>query len=332
MNILITGATGLVGSAVARRLIQEGHTVRALHRAGSDRSLLREVEDRVQWVEGDILDIYSLEQAIQDTDYVVHAAAVVSFVPRDQDAMYKVNVEGTANVVNTCLKLGVRKLCQISSVAALGRPDLRKVGGGHDIVITEDQRWEESPTNTHYAKTKYLSELEVWRGVAEGLKAVIVNPSLVLGEGDWDRSSTRLFRYVYEEKPFYTEGLMNYVDVLDVAEAVYRLLFSDITAERFVLSAGSMTYQELFNKVATAFGKKKPTIRVSSAMTAIIWRFEALRSWLTGSNPLITKESAKSATHRFKYNSQKVQNAIGLTFRTSDETIRRVCESFSKGI
>lgn len=306
--------------------------MRALHRAGSDRSLLREVEDRVQWVVGDILDIYSLEQATQDIDYVVHAAAVVSFVPREQDTMYKVNVEGTANVVNTCLKLGVRKLCQISSVAALGRPDLRKVGGGHDIVITEDQRWEESSTNTHYAKTKYLAELEVWRGVAEGLPAVIVNPSMVLGEGDWDRSSTRLFRYVYDQKPFYTEGLMNYVDVLDVAEAVYRLLFSEITAERFILAAGSMTYQELFGKIAVAFGKKKPTIRVSSTMAAVIWRIEALRSWLTGSNPLITKESAKSATHRFRYSSQKVQKAIGLTFRTSDETIRRVCESFGKEV
>ncbi|HEV7350715.1 SDR family NAD(P)-dependent oxidoreductase [Telluribacter sp.] len=332
MNILITGATGLVGSAVARRLIKEGHTVLALHRSNSDRSLLREVEKQVQWVEGDILDIYSLENAIREADYVVHAAAVVSFVPRDRDAMYKVNVEGTANVVNACQKIGTTKLCHISSVAALGRPDLRKVEAGHDIVITEDQRWEESPSNSHYAKTKYLAELEIWRGVAEGLNAVIVNPSLVLGEGDWDRSSTQIFRYVYDEKPFYTDGLMNYVDVVDVAEAVYRLLFSDITAERFILSAGSMTYQELFNQIADVFGKKRPGLRVSSSLTAVIWRFEALRSWLTGSPPLITRETAKSATHRFRYDGRKVQKAIGLTFRSYEETIRRVCESFGKGV
>lgn len=320
----------MVGSAVAKRLLRDGHTVVALHRAGSDRSLLQEVESQLVWEEGDLLDLLRLEQLIRDVDYVVHAAAMVSFAPRDRDQMHKVNVEGTLNVVNACLHAGVRKLCHVSSNAALGRPDPRRVLQGQEVVIDESQRWEESPTNSQYAKTKYLAELEVWRGVAEGLRAVIVNPSLVLGEGDWHRSSTRLFRYAYDEKPFYTEGMVNYVDVQDVAEAVSRLLFSDITGERFLLNAGSMTYQALFNQVADAFGKKRPTIRVGAGLAAVIWRLEALRSWLTGSTPLITRESAKSATHRFRYSSEKIQNALSFTFQPVDHTIRRVAGSFGR--
>ncbi len=213
MQILITGATGLVGSATARRFLADGHSVSVLHRPDSDRSLLQDVEDRIQWIEGDILDVLSLEKALENVEYVVHAAAVVSFVPRDEAAMVKVNVEGTANVVNACLKRGIRKLCHVSSVAALGRPHPRTIEQDKPVVIDETQRWEDSPNNSAYAKTKYLAELEVWRGISEGLPAVIVNPSLILGEGDWQKSSTQLFKYVYDGKPFYTEGTVNYVDV-----------------------------------------------------------------------------------------------------------------------
>jgi dihydroflavonol-4-reductase len=217
-------------------------------------------------------------------------------------------------------------------VAALGRPDARKLGAPPDTLLTEEQRWEESPTNSHYAKTKYLAELEVWRGIAEGLDAVIVNPSLVLGEGDWHRSSSRIFHYVYREKPFYTDGLVNYVDVQDVAEAIHRLLLSDITAERFILNAGSTSYQQLFALIAAAFGKKAPWIRVKPALTAVIWRLEAVRSWLTGNSPLITKDTARSASHRFRYDNRKIEQATCLTFRAPEETIRRVCESFERAV
>jgi dihydroflavonol-4-reductase len=328
MRILITGATGLVGSATARRFLADGHSVSVLHRPGSDRSLLQDAEARIHWVEGDILDVLSLEKALENVDFVVHAAAVVSFTPRDEAAMVKVNVEGTANVVNVCLKKGIQKLGHVSSVAALGRPNSRTIEPNKPVVIDETQRWEDSPNNSAYAKTKYLAELEVWRGISEGLQAVIVNPSLILGEGDWQKSSTQLFKYVYDGKPFYTQGTVNYVDVADIAEAIYRLMISDIQGERFILSAGSASYQELFAAIAQGFGKRPPYLKVGTGLAGIIWRVEAVRSWLTGSRPLITKDTARSATHHFKFENTKIKQAVAFDFKPLDTTVQRVCESF----
>ena len=329
MKILITGATGLVGSAVARQFLKENHTVFALVRPGSDKSLLSDIAAKIEWIEGDVLDIGSLEKAITDVDYVVHTAAVVSFVPRDREMMYKVNREGTANVVNVCLQNGIKKLCHVSSIAALGRPDSRKIVPGEELIIDEEQRWEESPENSEYAKSKHLAELEVWRGIAEGLNAVIVNPTLILGEGDWSKSSTQIFRYIYKEKPFYTEGIANYVDVLDVADVVCKLIFSEISGERYLLNAGSISYQSLFYNIADAMGKKRPSFKVGSGLAGIIWRAEAVRTWLMGTKPLITKETAQSSARRFRYNSSKIQKAIGFEFQPIEKTIARVCESLT---
>ncbi|MEO6282624.1 MAG: NAD-dependent epimerase/dehydratase family protein [Dyadobacter sp.] len=327
MKVLITGATGLVGSAVAKKFISENHEVFTLFRTGSDRSLLNGITDRVQWVEGDILDLSLLEKAIDGMDVVIHTAAVVSFVPRDRKMMYKVNVEGTANVVNVCLKHKTVKLCHVSSIAAIGRPDSRKVLPGQDTVLDESQRWEDSPENSEYAKTKHLAELEVWRGVAEGLNAVIVNPTLILGEGDWTKSSTQIFHYVYREKPFYTEGLANYVDVLDVAEIVSRLVHSDISGERYLLNAGSISYHNLFNAIADAMHKKRPHFKVKPWVAGIIWRVEAVRTFLLGTKPLITRETAQSAARRIRYDNAKIKNALGFNFQPVEKTVTRVSES-----
>ncbi len=329
MKILVTGATGLVGSAVTRRLLRENHTVSALFRAGSDRSLLADVDDQVNWVEGDILDIPSLEGALTGIDYVIHTAAVVSFVPRDKDMMYKVNVEGTANVVNVCLHHNISKLCHVSSIAAIGRPDARKIMPGQELVLDETQRWEDSPENSEYAKSKYQAELEVWRGMAEGLNAVIVNPTIILGEGDWGKSSTQLFRYVYREKPFYTEGLANCVDVQDVTEVVVRLLFSDISGERFLLNGGSISYQNLFNLMADAMDKKRPSFKVGAGLAGVIWRIEAVRTWLLGTKPLITKETAQSAGRKIKYDSNKVEKVLDFRFQPIEKTVTRVSKSLA---
>lgn len=327
MKVLITGATGLVGSAVARKFLAENHEVFALVRPGADKSLLADESGRLSWIEGDILDILSLEKAIESVDYVVHTAAVVSFVPRDRKMMYKVNAEGTANVVNVCLKHRMKKLCHVSSIAAVGRPDSRKQQKGQNIVLNEEQRWEDSPENSEYAKTKHLAELEVWRGVAEGLDAVIVNPTLILGEGDWNKSSTQIFRYVYREKPFYTEGIANYVDVVDVAEIVYRLTGSDITGERFLLNAGSISYRNLFNMIADKMNRKRPSMKVGPGLAGVIWRVEAVRTWLLGTKPLITRETAQSAARKITYDNAKIRNALNFKFQSIEETVSRISES-----
>lgn len=323
MNILVTGANGLVGSAVVKRFVTEKHDVKALCRSKADLSLLDEVKDRIELVEGDILDVPGLQKALQNVDLVIHTAAVVSFNPKERSKMYHANVQGTANVVNTCLESGVKRLLFISSIAALGRPANAKISKGL-ISINEEQKWEESPLNSHYAKSKYLAECEVWRGQAEGLSVAIVNPSVILGEGDWSRSSTQLFKYVHDENKFYTLGTLNYVDIEDLTEVIYQLIEQNISGERFVVNAGTITYKDFFDKVATAFGKKPPKMLIKPWMTEILWRIEALRSKLSGSSPLITKETSKSARTHFQYVNTKVKQELGISFTPIDETIERV--------
>lgn len=330
--ILLTGANGLIGSAIARRYVQAGVPVRALRRANADLSLLQDLESQIDWVEGDVLNSSSLSDALVGITAVIHTAAVVSFAPKDRATMYKVNVEGTANVVNVCLDAGIQKLGFVSSVAALGRPAAHEVTSSQPIYIDETQKWEDSPLNSEYAKTKYLAELEVWRGVAEGLNAVIVCPSVVLGEGDWNRSSSQLFKYVWQERSFYSKGSLNYVDVRDVAEAVFQLMNSAIADERFVLSAGTTTYQELFNKIASSFNKKAPPYAISPLLAAIAWRFEAVRSWLTGKAPLVTKETARTSFNHFVYRSNKLTDTTNFNFTNLDDTIKRVSTFFANKV
>lgn len=327
--ILITGANGLIGSFVARRCLEAGETVRAIRRPDSDLSLLADVQNQIEWVEGDILDVSSLDAALVGVGRVVHAAAIVSFVPRDRARMHKVNIEGTANVVNACLRAGIQKLVYVSSVAALGRPAPRP--GTHTeepVVITENQKWEESPVNSEYARSKYGAELEVWRGVAEGLSAVIVNPSVVLGEGDWHRSSTALFKYVFDEKPFYTAGTLNYVDVLDVAELIFRLLRADFSGERYILNAGRVSYQTFFEKAAAVLGKHPPRYLIHPVLAEVAWRVEAVRSWLTGKSPFVTKETARSAQHHFFYPNTRITEALGYEFNDLDTVLERIGKAF----
>jgi nucleoside-diphosphate-sugar epimerase len=323
MNILITGANGLVGSAVAKRFIAEKHHVKALCRNTADLSLLDEVKDNIELIEGDIMDVLGMQKILQNVDMVIHTAAVVSFNPRERSKMYHVNVQGTANVVDTCLESGVKRLLFVSSIAALGRPT-NAAKSTKLISINEDQKWEESPLNSHYAKSKYLAECEVWRGQAEGLLVSIVNPSVILGEGDWSRSSTQLFKYVYDENRFYTLGNLNYVDIRDLTEIIYQLTEQQVSGERFVVNAGTITYKEFFEKAATAFEKKPPKMLVKPWMTEILWRIEAIRSRLSGGSPLITKETAKSARTHFHYANKKVKGKLKVSFTPIDETIERV--------
>ena len=322
-STLVTGATGLIGSHVVRYLLALGRPVSALYRGQNGYGLLTDIANQITWLDGDVLDIPSLEIAITPGCDVVHCAAIVSFVPKDRARMEQVNVEGTANIVNVCLVAGVRKLAYLSSVASLGRPESKNNVPGA-IVVTEEQKWEESPLNSAYAKTKYRAELEVWRGSAEGLPVVMVNPSVVLGEGDWTRSSTQLIKYVYDEKRFYTEGDINYVDVLDVAEAIVKLLHSPVVDQRFILNAGAMPYRDFLTQLAQALGKRPPNIRVPPGLARVLAALESVRSFVTGTSPLITQETARGASHRYYYPGEQITHSIDFQYRPLETTIGRI--------
>lgn len=321
--IFITGGNGLIGSFIIRQLLMSGHAIKALVRKNSDLSLIQDILPQLELVEGDVLDYLHLTKLLKGVDKVIHAAAIVSFAPGQEEQMLKVNIEGTANIVNACLENGVGKLCYLSSVAALGR----KKG---QPTVDENTKWENSELNSNYARSKYLAELEVWRGIEEGLDAVILNPSVVLGPGDWEKSSVKLFQYIWKENRFYTPGKINYVDVRDVALAADLLVHSEINAEKFILNAGQVTYKEFFDKIADAFGKKRPSKLVSPPMAAIAWRLEKIRTFFTGKAPLITRETAAIAQKSFFFSSKKIQQKLGFTFRHLDDTISWTCQQLMK--
>ncbi len=321
--IFITGATGLIGSTITKKLLEKGKRVRALKRKDSNLSLLENLTSQIDWIEGDILDTMVLEKAMEGVTHVVHAAAVVSYAPNRHQQMFTVNVEGTRNVVNTCLRLGIQKLIHISSIASLGRNKQQE-------EIDEKSEWKESDYNTFYAQTKYFSELEAWRGVEEGLNTVILNPSIVIGAGDWEKSSTKILKYAFEEKKLYPPGNLNYVDARDIADITVLMLENNIVNERYIINADSVPYKIFLDKAAEKFNKKAPTVAVSNWMSALAWRWEKIKYLITGKEPLITKETVKLSRNSTVYNNQKLVTTLLFRYRSLEETLDWACTELTK--
>jgi dihydroflavonol-4-reductase len=325
--ILVTGGTGLVGAHLLLALLKDGHSVRALRRRSSSMKLVTTVLGKdvtsplLEWFEGDVLDVFSLSEALEGITKIYHAAAVISFQEADVPAMMKINIEGTANVVNIALSKGVRKLCYVSSIAAIGRSEPGE-------IITEKTPWKTSPNNSNYALSKYGAEREVWRGTVEGLDAVIVNPSIIIGPGDWEHGSSKMFKQVHKGLKFYTSGINGFVDVRDVVRAMIQLMESPIKNERFIVSSENYPFRAFFNEACAAFGKPTPAIKAARWLGSITWRLEALRSFFTGSRPLITKETARSANQRYYYSSEKLIRALNFSFIPVQQSIRETAAVF----
>jgi nucleoside-diphosphate-sugar epimerase len=321
-KVFITGATGLVGSHLLQELLRLGYSISALYR-----STIPDVpgKEKVEWVKGDISDILLLEEVLVDVSEVYHCAAKVSFNASDKEELLKTNVEGTANVVNAAINRGVRKFCYVSSVASLGK-------GNKGQPISEDTVWNSSTDNTSvYAASKYHGEMEVWRGIGEGLHAVIVNPAIILGAANWNDSSTKIFKTAYEEFPWYTEGVTGFVDVKDVVNAMIRLMNGDISGERFILSAENKTYKEVFTTIATSFDKKPPHKKVTSIIANVVWRLEAIRSLVTKEKPLLTKETAAAAQDVMKYSNNKLLETLpSFEYTPIKDTIDRVTKQLKE--
>jgi len=315
--ILVTGGSGLVGKELIHRLLERGERVTAL----CNKSPLGDFNSPLfRQVPCSILDITGLEAAMEGIDQVYHCAALVSFNPARKKELFTINVEGTANVVNAALNSGVRKMVHVSSVAALGR--IRE-----NEAIHEGMQWTEESSNSLYGKSKHLAEMEVWRGIAEGLEAVIVNPTIILGNGDWSSGSTQIFRSVYDQFPWYAEGMTGFVDVRDVVTAMVELMNSKVDSERFILSEGNYSYREVFEKIAQAFGKKPPHRRITPLMAALVWRLEAIKSKFTGKDPLVTKETARTALTKAIFDNSKLPKfLLNFKYHAIDDTIFHTCE------
>lgn len=322
-KLLITGGTGFLGSYIIKALIEKGYAVRAIRRSNKLPFYIpKEIFDKVEWVDGDILDVISLEEATQGIDTVIHSAAIVSFHKRDREMMYRVNVEGTANVVNAALEQNVKRLIHISSVAALGRT---MTGGS----VNEEKKWEESKANTHYGKSKYKGELEVWRGISEGLNGVVLNPSTILGYGDWNTSSCAIFKNIYEEFKWYAPGLNGFVDVEDVARAVIAILESNINEQRFIVNGDTWPFKKLMDTIADNFGKKRPPKQSTSFLLNLAWRMEKVKSFFSGKNPLLTRETARIAMSKTYFENEKLLKILpGFSYTPLEQTIRQATQKY----
>ncbi|WP_407523653.1 NAD-dependent epimerase/dehydratase family protein [Lacibacter sp. MH-610] len=318
--IFVTGGAGLVGAALLKQLLRHNKgPIKALYRNQLPVLLSKEELEKIQWVKGDVLDTSVLYEELKGCKQVYHCAAVVSYHQKRREQMYRINIDGTANMVNASLENGIEKFLQVSSVAAIGR--IRK-----GEWVNEETKWTEETNNSHYGKTKYLSELEVWRGIGEGLNAVMVNPSIILGESTWEAGSTALFKNAWNEFPWYTNGSTGYVDAQDVAKAMVGLMESNIKGERFILSHEHFTYRELLTKIANAFGKQPPKREAKPWMGALVWRLEHLKSLVTGKEPLLTKETTKTAQSATFFSNEKIKKALpGFEFTPIDATIERTC-------
>lgn len=329
--ILVTGGTGLVGSHLLLQIVKQGKHVRALRR--NEKSVRkiqkafswydRDVENlmqQIEWVDGNVLDLISLEKALKNVELVYHCAGKVSFDRRDRHSLLQVNQSGTANLVNAALEQGVRKICHLSSVSALGKTQQGE-------TITENHFWKTSRQNSIYAISKYAAEREIWRGHEEGLEAVILNPSIIIGPGDWKSGSTRLFSTIWNGVPAYTSGIGGYVDVRDVASVMIQLMESDLSGQRYIISSENWSFENIITNIAKALNKKPPRLKLYPWMGEMGWMAEHLLR-VFGRTPTLTKEIARSAFHQFYYDNSKIKNAINYNFIPVDKAIAHTAQIF----
>lgn len=326
--ILVTGGSGFVGSYLIRRLLKQGNKVRAIRRQDSRMDLLEGVENDIEWIETDLLNMDSVLEAMDGVAKVYHCAAKISFQNRELDYMHKVNVEGTANMVNAALESGIEKFLHVSSIAAVGRRQRQQ-------HLDEKTQWEHSNWNSRYAVSKHCAEREVWRAVAEGLNAVIVNPSVILGAGSWTNGSGLIFKKNLDGLWFYPAGISGFVDIRDVVGIMTALMESDIHSERFIINAENLDYKDLFARISRALDRKAPRIPFTRWMSRVAYRLEGALSYPIGRKPFLTKELVHNTGGRFHYNNTKLINHLDWEYipivQTIEDTCRVIKETHTKG-
>jgi nucleoside-diphosphate-sugar epimerase len=332
--ILLTGATGFLGSHVLFKLLLNGEKVRATKRASSSLENIKRVFafygndnlallDKVEWIEADLLDIFAVEEAVKNIDEIYHCAAVVSFNPKDKDVMLQANARGTENLVNAALESGVKKFCHVSSIAALGRNTTKD-------IVTETTWWKPSPKNSDYSVSKYRAEREVWRASEEGLDVVIVNPSVIIGPGDFTSGAYKMMRQAYKGIPFYTDGSTAFVDVRDVADAMIKLMKSDVKNQRFIVSAANVSYRAFFDLLHDAFGKKRSSVKASKNIVQIARYVDKIKSVITGTEHAITADTVNAVSSSHLYDNAKLIAQLDLKYIPVEQSVKEMCDVFLK--
>ncbi|PBQ31772.1 NAD-dependent epimerase [Sphingobacteriaceae bacterium] len=326
---LVTGATGIVGSHVVLALLQNNQQVIACKQKNSNTQRVENLFayytpdykvlfDKIKWVDVDICDVFSIEEALTNITNVYHCAGFVSFNPKDRKKLFSVNESGTRNVVDACLHKGIKALCHVSSIGTIHNLDYTQ-------ILTEEVFWKKSGKESDYATSKYNAEREVWRGIEEGLNAVIVNPGVILAPGFWDQSSSRLFDSSYNGNKFYTNGLGSYIAATDVAKVMIRLVTEGLFGQRFILVENNYTFHNILSHIQTSFKKPAPAINASQSLLATARVLEGFLSLFTGKERKITKALSNSAFNKQLFSNQKVKTALNIEFRPTHEVIGEIC-------
>lgn len=332
--ILVTGGTGLVGAHLLYNLVNNGDQVRAIHRESSDLKAVKNVFsyytheyeslfNKIEWVVADITDVPSLQDPFKGIDYVYHCAAYISFNPRHYSVLKKVNVEGTANVVNFCLSEGVKKLCYISSIATLGK----SLNGS---LSTEETEFDPEDENSVYSITKHLAEMEVWRGTQEGLDAIIVQPGVIIGEGIWSSASGGIFRTINKGLRYYTPGGVSIVDVKDVVKAMTSLINSTLKNEAYILIAENIYYKELLGKISENLQKKTPDKTIAKWMMMSFANVDWLINKVFRTKRKLLRATVRSLYKTSFYDASKIKKAIDFNFSPPQKTIERVARNYRR--
>lgn len=330
---LVTGGTGLVGAHLLLHLLEKGEKVRALFRTENSiqktKQLFNQLNQsdlfhQIEWFPGNVNDIPSLEKAFENIDFVYHSAALISFDDNDEENLRKINIEGTANMVNCALAFGVKKFCYVSSIAALG--DLKET----ETIITEETEWNPEKPHSDYALSKFGAEMEIWRAEQEGLNCVIVNPGVILGSGFWDSGSGEIFIKVKKGIPFYTKGSSGFVAVEDVVAVMHQLMKSEISGERFTLISENIVFKDLIFWIADGIKIKKPSFYAKPWMTSITWRLDWFFSTLFFQKRRFSRATAKSLHTIDLYSNEKIKSKLNFEFQPVKEVVKKVSFAFLK--
>jgi dihydroflavonol-4-reductase len=325
--VLVTGGTGLVGAHLLIHLLEKGENVRAIYRNSESTQKTKSLfslykkealYESIEWIQGDILDIPSLENAFQTIDQVFHCAAMISFDPKDEDLVRKTNIEGTANIVNFCLANNIQKLCHVSSIAALG--DLPE----YESIITEETEWNPEKPHSDYAISKYGAEMEIWRGQQEGLKVIMINPGVIIGPGFWNQGSGELFTKVKNGLPYYTKGSTGFVAVADVVSIMYQLMNSSIHGERYTLISENIVFKEFLFFIADALKVKRPKYHATPFMMNTFSKLNWITSNIFGQKRQLSKATARASYSTDLYSNEKIKNALNITFIDVSDYIKEI--------
>jgi len=331
--ILVTGGTGLVGSHLLYELAATNNKVKASIRPSSNISRVRKVFgyytdkakadtlfERIEWILADINDIPSLELAFREVTEVYHCAALISFDPSDEQRMRKINIEGTANIVNLCIANQVSKLCFVSSVAAIGSP----LKGSS---VDEKSKWNSEENHNDYAISKYGAEIEVWRGTQEGLDAVIVNPGVIIGPGFWNSGSGKIFNKIDKGLDYHFPKVTGFVGVRDTVKSMMTLMNSSEKNQQYIIVSENLSFERVFKETARYMDKKPPSKRLKKWMIALGWIFQKIGSWF-GAKRQITRASIQGLYEEAYFDNTSIRNSLDFDFTPMNRVLEETAKFY----